>query len=136
MKNILFLTLGFLFVGLGAIGAALPVLPTTPFLIVALLCFGKGSERWNQWFMETSIYKKYLESFYEKKGMTAKQKIGILLFADFMIAFPLILTDSIWVKTMLAVIVIIKYCYFIFAIKTIRPGQDPDPAFAEAGEEI
>ena len=76
--NIAWIVLGFLCLGLGIVGIILPVLPTTPFFIATLLCFGKGSKRLKNWFMGTSFHKKYIQTFYEKKGMTLKQKVAIL----------------------------------------------------------
>ncbi|GCD10952.1 membrane protein [Clostridium tagluense] len=104
--------------GLGIIGIVLPVLPTTPFLLLASVCFMRGSERLNTWFKSTKIYKKHLESFIKDRTLTLKQKVIILLFADFMIAFPLIITNNIFMKIVLIFIILCKYYYFIFKIKT------------------
>lgn len=109
---------GFIALGLGLIGIVLPVLPTTPFLLLASVCFMRGSTRLDLWFKGTKIYKKYLENFIEHRSLTLKQKTLILLFADCMIAFPLIITNSILMRISLIIIILCKYYYFIFKIKT------------------
>ncbi len=112
--------MGFIALILGVIGIVLPVLPTTPFLLLASVCFMRGSGKLDRWFKETKIYKKHLQSFINHRSLTLKQKILILLFADTMIAFPLILTDSILMKIVLIMIILCKYYYFSFKIKTIK----------------
>lgn len=57
MKYI-YLTIGIICFALGAIGAVLPILPTTPFLLVSAYCFAKSSKRVHDWFISTSLYKK------------------------------------------------------------------------------
>ena len=52
--------------------------------------------------------------------MTLKQKITILLFADFMLMFPLIILDSLMVKGLIVIVMLTKYWYFIFRIKTVK----------------
>ena len=111
---------GFIALGLGLIGIVLPILPTTPFLLLASVCFMRGSNRLDIWFKDTKIYKKHLENFIKHRSLTLKQKTLILLFADCMIAFPLIITNSILVRILLILIILCKYYYFIFKIKTIK----------------
>lgn len=105
---------------LGIIGIILPILPTTPFLLLASVCFMRGSEKLNLWFKGTKIYKNHLESFVIHRSLTIKQKVLILLFADSMIAFPLILMDSIIMKIVLIIIILFKFYYFIFKIETSK----------------
>ena len=119
IKKYLYITVGLISLVLGSIGVVLPVLPTTPFLLLSSYCFAKGSERFNNWFINTKLYKNNLESFVEKREMTLKQKICILAFADFMMMFPLIILDNIHIKIFLIVLICYKYYYFIFKIKRL-----------------
>ncbi|WP_239587181.1 YbaN family protein [Bacillus ectoiniformans] len=123
--NLLYIIAGFLALGLGIAGIVLPVVPTTPLFLLASFCFVKGSKRFEVWFKQTDLYKKHLESFVRERSMTFKQKASILLFADFTIVVAFFLTDFLPVKMMLVAIVIYKYYYFIFKIKTIREPQAP-----------
>ncbi|MGL5694093.1 MAG: YbaN family protein [Peptostreptococcaceae bacterium] len=119
MIKTIFITIGILSLVLASIGVVLPVLPTTPFLLVSSFCFAKGSDKFDKWFKSSKIYKNNLESFVENKSMKLRQKIFLLLFADIMIAFPLVILDNIYIKMLLMLIVLFKYYYFIFKIKTI-----------------
>ena len=51
---------GLISAGLGAVGVLLPILPTTPFLLLAMYAFARSSEKMNRWFLETKLYKKHL----------------------------------------------------------------------------
>ena len=123
IKKYIYITVGLISVVLGAIGVVLPILPTTPFLLLASYCFAKGSDRFNTWFIGTKLYKNHLESFVKERAMTLKEKICILAFADFMLAFPLILIDSLFMKGVIAVLILFKFYYFIFRIKTITAEE-------------
>lgn len=90
LKKCLYITVGLIAFSLGAIGVVLPILPTTPFLLLASFCFAKGSDRFNNWFTNTKIYKNHLENFIQERAMTLKQKICLLAFADTMLALSLI----------------------------------------------
>ena len=123
VKKYFYITLGFITLGLGLIGVILPILPTTPFLLVTSFCFAKGSERFHSWFTNTNIYKKHLESFVKERAMTLKQKVVLLSFVNFMLAFPLILVDVLPMRITIIVLIIIKLYYFIFKVKTITPEE-------------
>lgn len=104
--------------GIGIVGIVLPVLPTTPFLILASVCFVKGSEKFDLWFRNTSIYKNYAEDFINDRSMTLKRKVGLMMFSDVMLAFPLVILDKIYIRIFIVSVIIFKYYYFIFQIKT------------------
>ena len=122
-KKYFYITLGFLALGIGLIGVILPILPTTPFLLVTSFCFARGSERFHTWFTNSNIYKKHLESFVKERAMTLKQKVVLLSFVNFMLAFPLILVDVLPMRITIIVLIIIKLYYFIFRVKTITPEE-------------
>ena len=73
IKKSLYIIVGLISFGLGAIGVILPILPTTPFLLLASFCFVRGSDKFDRWFKETKIYKKHLENFVNNRAMTLKQ---------------------------------------------------------------
>ena len=114
----IFITLGFIFLGIGAIGVVLPVLPTTPFLLLASYFFARGSNRFDTWLKGTKIYKDYAEDYIRDRSMTLKRKLYLMFISDFMLAFPLIILDSIYIKLFIIAVIIVKYYYFFFVIKT------------------
>ena len=104
---------------LGAIGVVLPVLPTTPFLLVAAFCFAKSSKRFHTWFTHTSLYVNHLESFVDKREMSRNTKVKLLVFASSMLLLAMYFMDNLYLRLFLLVLIIFKYYYFIFRIKTI-----------------
>ena len=114
----IYIAAGFLALGLGWLGVILPVFPTTPFLLLASFCFAKGSDKFDKWFKGKNIYKKYLESYVKTRSMTLKQKWTILLFAYFMMLFPLIFVDKWIVKIIIIAVMILKFYYLVFKVKT------------------
>lgn len=116
----IYLMIGMISFGLGFIGIILPILPTTPFLLLAGFCFARSSKRVHNWFVSTKAYQRHLEPFVQKRAMTLKTKICILSLASFMLAFPLFLTDLWWLRVFIIGLYIFKYYYFLFKIKTIK----------------
>ena len=92
--RILFISLGFIFVGIGVVGIVVPILPTTPFLLLASFFFAKGSKKFHDWFMSTKLYKKHLESFVNSRAMTLKSKLSILLPVSAMLIITFIFVNN------------------------------------------
>ena len=111
---------------LGAIGVILPVLPTTPFLLLSSFCFAKGSERFHKWFTKTKLYKKHLDSFVKNRAMTLKTKFCILIPASCMLVLAMIAMSNIYGRVFIIFLIIFKYVYFFTKIQTI-----PSPAKIE-----
>jgi uncharacterized membrane protein YbaN (DUF454 family) len=118
--KIVSLGLAFIFLFLACLGAILPVLPTTPFLLLASFFFAKSSKRFEVWFKSLPLYKKHLESFEKQRAMTLHTKLVILIPVTFMLMAAFFLTPSYIGKTMITLVLIIKYIYFFTAIKTLR----------------
>ena len=87
LKRLIFLILGFLCLGLGCVGVALPILPTVPFFLVTVFCFANSSQKLHDWFVSTKLYKKHLESFVKKKGMTVQTKVGVIIPVTLLMGF-------------------------------------------------
>ncbi len=115
----LFIFLGFLFTILGAIGVFLPILPTVPFLLLASICFAKGSERFHNWFKSTKLYKNNLESFEKDRSMTLKTKWSILIPVTILLLVAFFMMKNIYGRTFIAVLILVKYYVFLFRIKTV-----------------
>lgn len=123
IKKAIYIILAFLFLAIGAIGAVLPVLPTTPFLLAASFFFVRGSERFNEWFVSTNLYKNHLDSFVKSRSMTLKTKVRILIFSTTMLIIAICLVNNIYARIVIACVMVCKYYYFIFKIETINKGS-------------
>ncbi|MGG4221428.1 DUF454 family protein [Paenibacillus jamilae] len=131
MKPI-YITLGFLFLALGVIGVVVPLLPTTPFLLLATFFFMRGSERIHQWFSNTSLYHKYLESFVQTRSLKLSTKITSLGLASAMLITGFIFTPIMWGKILIVLVILFKYYYFIFRVGTVRGTEVEIPSSPEA----
>lgn len=118
--KIIYLIIAFLCIIIGSIGILVPILPTTPFLLVASFCFAKGSTKFHTWFTQTKLYQNHLSGYLKNRSMTLKTKLSILLPVSALLLFSIVLIPYWHVRLLIAAIIVFKYYYFFFRIKTIK----------------
>jgi uncharacterized membrane protein YbaN (DUF454 family) len=80
VKRRLLIGAGTLCVGLGIIGVFVPILPTTPFLLLAAACYMRSSQRFYEWLTNNRIFGAYVRNYIEGRGMPARIKVFTVLF--------------------------------------------------------
>ena len=80
MKKGLFITFGVISVVLGAIGIVTPVLPTTPFLLLAMYLFSRSSPKMHRLLQENRVFGKYLSNYFNNKPIPIRQKLISIFF--------------------------------------------------------
>ena len=78
LKKGLFVALGSISLSLGCVGIVLPILPTTPFLLLSAACYYKGSERMHRWILNNRWFGSYIRNYKEGKGLSLKAKVFTL----------------------------------------------------------
>lgn len=121
--RIIYIVVGLITLALGAVGVVLPILPTTPFLLVSAFCFARSSERLNRWFRGTKLYQNNLETFVRGQGMTKGAKLRVMGSVTILMGIAFIAMKNVPVgRMMLAVVWVAHVIAFCFFIKTCPDG--------------
>ena len=126
IKKLIFIVLGCICLALGTVGVVLPILPTVPFYLATAFCFANSSERLHNWFVNTGLYKKHLQSYVEKRGMLLKTKISIITTVTLLMGFGFFMMarKGIWVPCIiLAVVWVCNIIYFVSGVRTIKGDE-------------
>ena len=128
MKRILYIILGCIGVGLGAVGAVVPMLPAFPFLMLAAFCFARSSEKLDRWFKGTKLYQENLEDYVAGRGMTVKTKVRIMITVTALMSIGFIMMGLKGIVTgcvVLSCVWAFHIIYFIWGVKTIPATKEP-----------
>ncbi len=122
---------GIVFFGLAMLGVLLPLLPTTPFLLVAAFCFARSSDKLNAWFKSTKLYHQVLEGYVQKRSMSLKAKLAILIPVSILLGTGFALMPNVLIGRIVVVIVwVCHVIYFGFMVKTARP-RNPNASLSQ-----
>ncbi len=122
--------LGLLSLGIGTLGVILPVLPTTPFVLISAYCFVRSSEKLHTWLMNHHRFGPIVRRFQEGKGISLRVKLGSLGAAYLMVGTAIVLLDNLHVRIFLVVLLITK-TVFMARIPTYRPTDEGEDELGE-----
>ncbi|MEM6160620.1 DUF454 family protein [Erwinia sp. P6884] len=101
MQRIILLIIGWLAMGLATLGVVLPLLPTTPFLLLAAWCFARSSPRFHDWLLNRSLFGPYLRHWQQHRALPPRTKGRMIAFTLLTFAVSLWLVKVLWVRIML-----------------------------------
>ncbi len=104
LKRSFFVLAGTVSLGLACAGIVLPVLPTTPFLLLTAGCYLKGSKRMHTWLLNHKLFGQYIKNYVEGKGISAKAKIFTLSLMWIAISYTLITVSVLVMQVALFII--------------------------------
>ena len=118
--KILFVIAGTIFLLLGAIGILLPVVPTTPFLLLSAACYYKGSKRSHNWILNNKWFGHYIKNYTEGKGISLKAKIFTISLLWLTILYSIIFVINILIVQLILFIIAIGVSIHIITITTYK----------------
>ena len=119
LKKIGLIALGTISLVIGIIGIFLPLIPTTPLLLLTSYCYISSSEKLSEKFMNTKIYDKYVRNFHEKGGMTLKGKLMLTIPVSLLLLFMFITIISPIMRVVI-VVMWVTIVVFFTKMKTIK----------------
>lgn len=127
MKNTAYKSLGFVFLGLALLGVVLPVLPTTPFLLLAAWFFSRSSEKWHQWLLQSELFGGTIRNWEENRCISCRTKIVSLILMLGMGGTSIFLVVDDRVIQWSAGLFVALGCVTLLSIRTC-PGKAKTPA--------
>ena len=120
MLHYILITFGTVFLGLGIIGVFVPVLPTTPFLLLSAACYVRSSNRLYSWLINHKLFGKFIKDFRESRSISLRNKIISLVAMTLMIALSIFLVaEAFYLKIILLILGVVGFIV-ILSIPTLE----------------
>jgi len=113
------IAVGILSVGLAAAGLILPLLPTTPFLLLAAASFFRSSDRLYNWLMSHRFLGAYIESYRRYKALTMQTKVGTMLLLWGTIGFSVVFAAQSWWLRIILLLVASGVSVHVLSMKSL-----------------
>ncbi len=116
----LLITAGTIFLGLGFVGVFIPILPTTPFLLLAAACFARSSKRFYERLLNNKWFGSYISNYRDGKGIPVKVKIvTISVLWTTILVSVLLVAQVLWLELLL-ILIAAAVTIHILTIKTYK----------------
>lgn len=122
--KLLLTIIGMLAIVLGVIGIFLPLLPTTPFLLLAAACFARSSKPMHDWLMGHRLFGKFLRNYEEGRGIPARAKAAALVMMWSSLAFAVWRYETLWLRVLLVVVGIGVSIYLLRLPTCVKAGAN------------
>ena len=119
MKKALLIVCGWLLVALGTIGAFFPVIPTTPFLLLAAACFSGASEKAYRFLLSNPFFGSYIRHYKTGQGLSIREKAQALILLWVMLTVGAVAMGKVWAYVVFPLIGLGVTCHLLM-IKTAR----------------
>lgn len=125
-KRLLYVTAGLLCVGLAYLGAILPGLPTTPWVLLAGYCFGKSSPRLERWLKRSPVFGRLLRDWDEHRGIRRSVKVVAVVMVVTVVSLSIALGGlPVWVKCVIGGLAACGVGTIVFVVPTIKAERRP-----------
>lgn len=118
--RVVLVVLGFIFLGLGILGAFLPLLPTTPFLLLSAACFARSSEKFYNWLLNHKVFGSYIRNYRERRAITLRGKVVSLVVMWLVMGYTALFALSNIFLKILVVLIGIGVTKHILSLKVIK----------------
>lgn len=116
----LFFIAGTVSLAIGTIGIVLPILPTTPLLLLALACYCRSSKRMTKWVLTNKYFGSYIRRYKEGKGIPIKTKIAAIATLWITISYSAFFIVNIWIVQLILFVIAIAVSIHILRLPTYR----------------
>jgi len=112
---------GTVFLIIGGVGIVLPLLPTTPFLMLAAVCYARSSERWYRWLLYNRWFGNYIRNWHEGRGIPMKTKILSILFLILTMGYSAAFVVPFFIGKVGLILIAICVIMHILSFPTLEP---------------
>jgi hypothetical protein len=118
--RIILIATGTFFVGLGIIGIFMPVLPTTPFLLLAAACYARSSQRFYDWLLTNKWFGNYIRNYLQGKGVSLKIKILTIAILWLTIGCSVIFAVHVFIIRLILILIAVGVTIHILSVRTLK----------------